>query len=115
MIAMLAVILVLTIVGPKLFCGWICPVGAAQELIAMLADKLRIRRRKWNFRATQGVRVAIFLLFVFLSGTAILHTTAQNGQPVALSLYDYINAFHGYEIGLQPTLLDTSSTSCPFF
>jgi len=114
MIAMLAIILVLTIVGPKLFCGWVCPVGAAQELIAMLADKLRIRRLKWNFRATQGVRVAIFLLFVFLSGTAILHTTAQNGQTVALSLYDYINAFHGYEIGLQPTLLDNVFHFLPF-
>ncbi|MCK7476812.1 MAG: 4Fe-4S binding protein [Candidatus Moduliflexus flocculans] len=54
MIAMLAVILVLTIVGPKLFCGWVCPVGAVQELIAMLADKLRIRRRKWNFRVDPG-------------------------------------------------------------
>lgn len=114
MIAMLAVILVLTLVGPKLFCGWVCPVGAAQELIAMLADKLRIRRRKWNFRATQGVRVAIFILFVFLSGTAVLHTTAQSGQTVALSLYDYINAFHGYEIGLQPTLLDNIFHFLPF-
>ena len=114
MIAMLIVILALTLVGPKLFCGWVCPVGAIQELIAMLADKLRIRRRKWNFRVTQGVRVAIFLFFVFLSGTAILHTTTQNGQTVALSLYDYINAFHGYEIGLQPTLLDNVFHFLPF-
>ena len=114
MIAMLAVIVALTIVGPKLFCGWVCPVGAIQELIAMLADKLRIRRRKWNFRVTQGVRVTIFLVFVFVSGTAILHTTAQNGQTVALSLYDYINAFHGYEIGLQPTLLDNAFHFLPF-
>jgi len=114
MIAMLAVIVALTIVGPKLFCGWVCPVGAIQELIAMLADKLRIRRRKWNFRVTQGVRVAIFLVFVFVSGTAILHTTAQNGQTAALSLYDYINAFHGYEIGLQPTLLDNAIHFLPF-
>jgi ferredoxin-type protein NapH len=114
MIAMLVVILALTLVGPKLFCGWVCPVGAVQELIAMLADKLRIRRRKWDFRVTQGVRVAIFLLFVFLSGTAILHTTAQNGQTVALSLYDYVNAFHGYEIGLQPTLLDNVFHFLPF-
>jgi hypothetical protein len=114
MIAFLAVILALTLVGPKLFCGWICPVGAVQELIAMMADKLRIRRRKWNFRATQGVRVGIFLLFVFLSGAVVLHTTAPNGQTVALSLYDYINAFHGYEIGLQPTLLDNIFHFLPF-
>lgn len=114
MIAMLAVILVLTLVGPKLFCGWVCPVGAVQELIAMWADKLRIRRRKPSFRLSQGVRVGIFLVFVFVSGTAILHTTAQNGQTVALSLYDYINAFHGYEISLQPTVLDNAFHFLPF-
>jgi len=114
MIAFLAVILALTLVGPKLFCGWVCPVGSAQELIAMLADKLRIRRRKWNFRMTQGVRVGIFLLFVFLSGTAVLHSTAPNGQTTALSLYDYINAFHGYEIGIQPTLVDNVVHFLPF-
>lgn len=113
MMVTLAVILVLTLVGPKLFCGWVCPVGAVQELIAMLADKLGIRRRKWNFRSTHGVRVGIFLLFVFLSGTAILHTV-QEGRVVALSLYDYINAFRGFEIGLQPTLFDNIVHFLPF-
>jgi polyferredoxin len=113
MMVTLAVILFLTLVGPKLFCGWVCPVGAIQELIAMLADKLGIRRRKWNFRFTQGVRVAIFLLFVFLSGTAILHTV-QEDKVVALSLYDNINAFHGFEIGLQPTLFANIVHYLPF-
>ncbi len=113
MMVTLAVILFLTLVGPKLFCGWICPVGAIQELIAMLADKLGIRRRKWNFRFTQGVRVAIFLLFVFLSGTAILHTV-QEDKVVALSFYDNINAFHGFEIGLQPTFFANIIHYLPF-
>lgn len=113
MMVTLAVILFLTLVGPKIFCGWVCPVGAIQELIAMLADKLGIRRRKWNFRFTQGVRVAIFLLFVFLSGTAVLHTV-QEDKVVALSLYDNINAFHGFEIGLQPTLFANIVHYLPF-
>ncbi len=113
MVVTLAVILFLTLIGPKLFCGWVCPVGAVQELIAMLADKLGIRRRKWNFRFTQGVRVGIFLLFVFLSGAAILHTV-QEERVVALSLYDYINAFHGFEIGLQPTFFDNVVHFLPF-
>lgn len=114
MTAMLLVILALTLVGPKLFCGWVCPVGAVQELIAMLADKLRVRRRKWNFRVTQTVRVGLLVLFVALSVTAVLHTTGPNGQTVALSLYDHINAFHGYEMALQPTLRDNIFHFLPF-
>lgn len=113
MIVTLAVILFLTLIGPKLFCGWVCPVGAIQELIAMPADKLGIRRRKWNFRFTQTIRLLIFLAFIFLSWTAIIHTVA-NGRVVALSLYDYINAFDGYELKLQSTLLDNLFHFMPF-
>lgn len=104
MIATLAVILFLTILGPRLFCGWVCPVGAIQELIAMLADKLGIKRVKFSFRLTQTFRAGIFLAFIFLSWTAVIHTSGD-GSPVALSLYDYINAFHGYELTAQPNLL----------
>ncbi len=105
MLATLAVILFLTIIGPKLFCSYVCPVGAVQELMAMLADKLKIRRRKPSFRLSQAVRVLIFLAFIALSWTAIIHTIYQ-GQVRALSLYDYINAFEGFKWNLQPTLLD---------
>ncbi|MCX8159913.1 MAG: 4Fe-4S binding protein [Candidatus Saccharicenans sp.] len=113
MIVTLAVIIFLTLVGPKLFCSYVCPVGAIQELIAMLADKLQIRRRKPSFRLSQTFRVLIFIAFIFLSWTAIIHTVANN-RIVALSLYDYINAFHGYEINLQPTLLDNLFHFLPF-
>lgn len=113
MIVTLAVILFLTLVGPKLFCGWVCPVGAIQELIAMLADKAKIKRKKLNFRLTQSIRVLIFIAFIFLSLTATLHTVS-NGQVVALSLYDYINAFHGYEMSLQPTFVDNVVHFLPF-
>jgi len=57
---MMAVILFLSLIGPRLFCSYVCPVGAIQELIAMLADKLRLRRRKPSFRLSQTVRVLIF-------------------------------------------------------
>lgn len=113
MIVTLAVIIFLTLVGPKLFCSYVCPVGAIQELIAMLADKLKIRRRKPSFRLSQTVRVLIFIAFIFLSWTAIIHTVSGN-RAVALSLYDYINAFHGYEISLQSTPLDNLFHFLPF-
>jgi ferredoxin-type protein NapH len=102
MFALGAVILFLTLVGPKLFCGWVCPVGAAQELIAMLADKLRIRRIKWNFTFTQAVRIAVFLLFVFLSMTAV-HHVVRDGNKIAVSVYDSVNAFHGFKIEPHPS------------
>jgi len=100
----LVVIVFLTLLGPKLFCGWVCPVGAIQELVAMLADNLKIKRIKWNFVFTQTVRILIFLLFVFLSATAVYHTF-QEEQKVALSVYDPINAFHGFEIEASPFTL----------
>jgi len=105
MLAMMAVILLLAIIGPKLFCSYVCPVGATQELIAMLADKLKIRRRKPSFRLSQTVRVLVFLAFIAFSWTAIINTVANN-RVVAISLYDYINAFEGFKWNLQPTLLD---------
>ncbi|MGQ9800524.1 MAG: 4Fe-4S binding protein [Candidatus Saccharicenans sp.] len=105
MLATLAVILLLSLIGPKLFCSYVCPVGAVQELLAMLADRLKIRRRRPAFRLSQTFRVLIFLAFIALSWTAVIHTVNQ-GQIRALSLYDYINAFEGFKWNLQPTLLD---------
>lgn len=80
----------LTLVGPKLFCGWICPVGAAQELVSMLSDRLRIGMWRLPFRVTNTVRVAFALAFVVLSV----------GGLVAGSIYDHVNPFHGFEIGM---------------
>jgi len=96
-IVTLSVILLLTLIGPKLFCGWVCPVGAIQELLAMLADKLHLSRLKPRFRLYQSIRIGIFLLFVFVSATAVLHTVNQ-GRVVSQSLYDFINPFHGLEL-----------------
>ncbi len=102
LVVTLAVIVVLTLVGPKLFCGWVCPVGAVQELTAMLADGLKIKRIKWNFTFSQIVRTGLFLAFAFVSGKGIYHTVVE-GQKAALSIYDPINAFHGFEFGAQPS------------
>jgi len=105
MLATMAIILVLTIIGPKIFCSYVCPVGATQELIAMLADKLKIKRRKPSFRLSQTVRLVIFLAFIALSWTAVVQTTVQ-GQLRAKSIYDYFNAFEGFKWHLEPTLLN---------
>jgi len=101
----LGVIFFLSLLRPKRFCGWVCPVGAIQELISMLSDKLGIRRRKTNFTAAHTIRVIIFLLFIFLSATAVIHQIYE-GEKYAQSLYDYINPFHGLEFGWNADMLE---------
>jgi polyferredoxin len=112
-IVSLGVIFLLTLVGPKLFCGWVCPVGAVQELIAMWADKLGIKRNQFSFTVAQSVRLLIFLLFIFLSATAIIHGVFQ-GKTYAISLYDYINPFHGMEFEANDSLLEYIIHYLPF-
>jgi polyferredoxin len=105
MIITLAVILLLTFLGPRLFCGWVCPVGAAQELVAMLADRFNLKRIRYNFTFSNAFRICFFLAFLFLSLTMVLTFTFE-GKVYPLSIYNYVNAFHGFEFGAQPTTFD---------
>ncbi len=41
----------LFIVGRGIFCGWLCPFGALQEMVGWIAKKLRIRQKKVPFDA----------------------------------------------------------------
>jgi polyferredoxin len=113
LIITLVVIFLLTLIGPKLFCGWVCPVGAVQELIAMLADKLGIKRNQFSFTVAQTVRFLIFILFIFLSATAVIHGVFE-GRTYAISIYDYINPFHGMEFGANEDLLGYLIHYLPF-
>ncbi|MCK4890391.1 MAG: 4Fe-4S binding protein [Candidatus Aminicenantes bacterium] len=112
-IVMLFVIFLLTLIGPKLFCGYVCPVGAMQELIAMLSDKLKIKRLRTNFRLAHAVRLIVFLLFIFISATAILNIVYK-GQVYPKSFYDFINPFHGLEFGLEKTFIGYITHYVPF-
>jgi polyferredoxin len=109
----LFVIFLLTLVGPKLFCGYICPVGAVQELMAMLADKLNIVRKKFSFTLSHGIRLGIFIAFIFISVTGILYLVYE-GERYSQSLYDYLNAFHGLEFGMRETFMDNVVNYFPF-
>ncbi len=101
---MLATILLLTLIGPRLFCGWVCPVGALQELVEMVRAKLGWRRGRFSFTLAHAVRLLLFVAFIFLSATAVIHVVVR-GNMFAASLYDYLNAFHGLEFSIPETLL----------
>jgi polyferredoxin len=96
-LATLIVIFALTLVGPKLFCGYICPVGTLQELLSMLAERLRWKNLVIPFRVSNTIRIGFFLTFLAVSVTGVLSITTQRGT-FAVSLYDYVNAFHGFQI-----------------
>ncbi len=79
-LAILAFIAVMTVVGNKLFCGWNCPIGAAQELLHRIPLP-KGWKIKLPFKITNAIRIAYFLLFL-----VILFMTG-------FSLYTYVNPF----------------------
>jgi len=52
---------VLTLVGAKAFCGWVCPIGALQELVHRIPGLKRVRV---SFLLSNIIRVALFALFL---------------------------------------------------
>jgi polyferredoxin len=79
--AVLAAVTVFCVVGNKLFCGWVCPIGAIQEL-AYSIPIMRGRKIKLPFRITNWIRILGFAVFVPLVFV------------LARSIYDYANPFH---------------------
>jgi ferredoxin-type protein NapH len=68
----LAIVLLLTFVFGRLFCGYLCPVGTIQE-IASHAPVPRINvRQKKVFMAVRGVFFIVFLVMAFLFSASLL-------------------------------------------
>ncbi len=79
-ISIFVFIVLLTVIGNKLFCGWTCPIGALQELIHQvpLPKKWKVKLPFW---AANTVRAGFFVLFLFL----VFMT--------GFSIYAYLNPF----------------------
>jgi polyferredoxin len=58
----LGTIAVFTIAGNKLFCGWVCPVGAAQEAFNRIPLPKRLKITL-PFKVTNPIRILLFILF----------------------------------------------------
>jgi polyferredoxin len=58
----LAVIALLSIVGNKLFCGWVCPIGALQEIFYLLPN--RLKKVRFPFYVVNSLRIGLLVLFI---------------------------------------------------
>ncbi len=56
--------------GRGVFCGWLCPFGAMQELVAVAADKLRLRQWKINDPLHQRLILVKYGVLGVLVGTS---------------------------------------------
>jgi polyferredoxin len=73
-------IVVLSIVGNKLFCGWVCPIGAAQEMCNRIPLPSRLKKIP-SFRVTNTIRFGTLAAFGVVMATA------------GVGIYDYANPF----------------------
>jgi len=86
---LLGVISVLSLAGNKLFCGWVCPLGALQELVQRIPLGKGLKKTL-PFRVTNTIRALVFVVFV-----VVVFTTGK-------AVYDYFNPFEGLHWGLVP-------------
>ncbi|MCX5801866.1 MAG: 4Fe-4S binding protein [Candidatus Eisenbacteria bacterium] len=91
-LSILAFVAVFTILGNKLFCGWVCPVGAAQEIVHRIPLPKRLKI-KLPFGVTNAVRFLLYVVFLVVVFTA------------GLSIYGYFNPFEFLFWEFQPLAL----------
>ena len=70
---------ILTILGNKSFCGWVCPIGAIQEIVYSLPF---VKKGRIGFRLSNATRVLVFVVFLVLLFT------------LDFTLYGYTNPFN---------------------
>jgi Pyruvate/2-oxoacid:ferredoxin oxidoreductase delta subunit len=95
-IALFVAIMIPSLIGRKLFCGWVCPLGAFQELINKIPFKFKWKN--FNFTAFNSVRMALLLMF-FLTIYAVRDHVAYLAELVEADLTNNMwTAFSAYNV-----------------
>lgn len=67
--------------GRGIFCGWLCPFGALQELINEAARKLKIKQYELPFRIHEKLWAVKYLIFLALFGVSL--ESMSNAEKLA--------------------------------
>ncbi|MDI6808235.1 MAG: 4Fe-4S binding protein [Candidatus Eisenbacteria bacterium] len=87
-----------SIVGRKLFCGWVCPLGALQELVNKIPFKPRWKQ--FNFAIFNAIRFALLIMFVltfFRVKSQIAGLGHEVGGDISQGIWRAYSAYSVYE------------------
>jgi len=97
-VAFTLIMLIASLVGKKLFCGWVCPLGAFQELINKIPHRFKVKQ--FSFLAFNSIRLGLLVLFfVTFKGVRdqVLALGERQGADTTDRIWQGYSAYSVYE------------------